>query len=335
MSLFSVITTIQAPTPAVEALVTAMPDGVARDRVLIIGDGKGPQSYPLDGTELVTLEQQLDLPWDLARLLPTGHYSRKNLGYLLAMRRGATSIYETDDDNAPLPGWAPREREVEARAVDAKGWVNAYRAFTPERIWPRGLPLDAIVASHAEPLALSESLQPFDAPIQQGLANGSPDVDAVWRLVLDREFNFDDGPSIHLPPGAWCPFNTQSTWWWPDVYPLLYIPSNCSFRMCDIWKSFVAQRCLWELGKGVVFHAPEVVQDRNHHDLMRDFDDEIPGYQGNRRLIEVLEGLDLVGGVEKVSDNLRACYQALVEAGFFPSEELALVDGWIAALLKN
>ncbi len=83
--------------------------------------------------------------------------------------------------------------------------------------------------------------------IQQGLANGSPDVDAVWRLILDRNFAFSDGAPVVLEAGNWSPFNTQSTWWWPIAYPLLYLPSYCSFRTCDIWKSFIAQRCLWEL----------------------------------------------------------------------------------------
>ena len=114
---------------------------------------------------------------------------------------------------------------------------------------------------------------PKRAPIQQGLVNGSADVDAIWRLVMDREFFFEPRASVFLEPGNWCPFNTQTTWWWPVAYPLLYIPSYCSFRMCDIWKSFVAQRCLWELDMGIVFHAPEVYQDRNVHDLMRDFRD--------------------------------------------------------------
>ena len=28
------------------------------------------------------------------------------------------------------------------------------------------------------------------SPIQQGLADGSPDVDAIWRLVLAKPFRF-------------------------------------------------------------------------------------------------------------------------------------------------
>jgi hypothetical protein len=116
------------------------------------------------------------------------------------------------------------------------------------------------------------------------------------------------------------------------AYPLLYIPSHCSFRMCDIWKSFVAQRCLWAMGLGVVFHAPEVIQDRNPHDLTRDFRDELPGYESNRRIAEILDGLELPSGEDQVGANLRVCYVALIAAGIFPEKELALVDAWLKDL---
>src|SRR5262249_28696429 len=136
-------------------------------------------------------------------------------------------------------------------------------------------------------------------------------------------------PSVWLPPGTWCPFNSQSTWWWPEAYPLLYLPSFCSFRMTDIWRSFVAQRCLWELGHGLVFHAPEVFQDRNTHNLMRDFKDEVPGYLQNDAIIARLSTLSLAVGRDAVGENLIRCYEALVAGGFIPTEELPLVRGWV------
>jgi hypothetical protein len=378
MPYLSTITTIQAPTAAVAKLTSRL---VASGAGLVVaGDRKGPAAYDLPNTTFLSLQAQLDGPFELARKLPTGHYCRKNIAYLEAIRQGAACIYETDDDNAPLPTWNPREEYLEevrlvaheahgstrkgrqatgpldhatadARAHGRTGahphrWVNVYRYFTDELIWPRGLPLDEIhrpVPEVVEVGGRRSAVGPTDdscvscdswaglrAPIQQGLVNGSPDVDAIWRLTLDRPFEFEGRQSVYLAPGNWCPFNTQSTWWWPVVYPLLYVPSHCSFRMCDIWKSFVAQRCLWELDCGVVFHAPEVVQERNPHDLMRDFADEIPGYQRNRELVEVLEGTPLEPGEIGVAPNLLRCYEALVQAGILPRDELALVRTWLS-----
>ncbi len=319
-----VVTTIQAPTPSMNAwsrLLRGMDCPI-----LVIGDKKGPFEYALSGAELVTFEQQLRLPFHLVTLLPAGHYCRKNIGYLLAMQRQAECIYETDDDNAPLKNWNRRQVRVSAVVQRSKGWVNVYRRYSDDVVWPRGLPLDKIHGKSKLPVGRPGVLV---APVQQGLANGSPDVDAVWRLVMDKPMRFNTGPSVALSNGAWCPFNSQSTWWWPEAYPLLYLPVHCSFRMTDIWRSFVAQRCLWALGRKLVFHPAEVLQARNAHDLMRDFKDEIPGYLANEKIRQILDALSLAANPAHVGRNMLACYEALVREAIFPKEELPLVRAWL------
>jgi len=334
--IYAIITTIQEPTRSVHVLVDRLVKGGGA--LVGAGDSKGPQSYMgMPGkpwpVEFLSLSAQQSSRFRLTKNLPTKHYARKNIAYLQAIAAGAPCIYETDDDNnAPIEAWHPRSEILKAARVipaSVSRWINVYRYFSSDKIWPRGLPLDEIHRSVPESRMVQESLR---APIQQGLVNGSPDVDAIWRLVMDRPFSFDKEESIYLEPGNWSPFNTQSTWWWPVVYPLLYIPSYCSFRMCDIWKSFVAQRCLWELDMGIVFHAAEVVQERNPHDLMEDFRGEMPGYEGNREICNILSGLPLHGGEEAVAGNLRCCYKSLVEKGFFPAGEMDLVDAWLGDL---
>ena len=216
--------------------------------LVVVGDAKGPAEYSRKGVLFYNLERQVALPLPLASRLPKGHYTRKNLGYLIAIQRGATCIYETDDDNAPLEAWKPRDRSVQARMARQSGWVNVYAAFGERDIWPRGFALEKIAECDGAGIHLLDPQQDVMAPIQQGLTNGSPDVDAIWRLTQDRRVLFSAGESIAIGRGTWCPFNSQSTWWWEPAFPLLYLPSHCSFRMTDIWRSFIAQRCLWELG---------------------------------------------------------------------------------------
>ena len=86
---------------------------------------------------------------------------------------------------------------------------------------------------------------------------------------------------------------------------------------------------------GIVFHAPEVYQDRTVHDLMRDFRDEIPGYDKNREICEILAGLKLKKGESAVSENLLRCYEALVAKDIFPTKELDLVQAWLKASVYN
>ena len=328
--LFSVVTTIQEPTQAIRQLNATL-NGV-QGKLLVIGDQKGPAQFELNGVEFLSLKEQLALDLKLAQKLPTGHYTRKNIGYLLAIGSGASGIYETDDDNAPLPNWCPRREVVTATTVAETKWLNVYQFFSEKKVWPRGFPLEEVHKSFQDRQSLVEENINRVAPIQQGLANNSPDVDAIWRLILDEPFDFQPGPSVYLPRGTWCPFNSQSTWWFPAAYPLMYLPSYCSFRMTDIWRSFIAQRCLWEMGHGLVFHEPEVVQERNAHNLMRDFADEIPGYTRNAEMVDLLERLSLGTGPAAVNSNLWICYEALVEAGFFPQTELELVQAWLGDL---
>lgn len=333
--LAGVVTTIQEPTSSILELVKRLDQH--NGKLFVAGDTKGPPtfenptgiSWPVSFS---SYDDQLETGFKLASALPSRHYARKNLGYLLAIREGARCIYETDDDNTPMASWTPREEWVDDLHVVERSpsqWVNIYRHFSDALIWPRGLPLDEIRQETISGMPTQSSRR---APVQQGLVNGSPDVDAIWRLALDQTFQFEEKKSVYLEPGNWCPFNTQTTWWWPLAYPLLYVPSYCSFRMCDIWKSFVAQRCLWALDLGILFHAPEVFQDRNSHDLNRDFNDEIPGYQKNREIAEILANTELTSGEEAVSKNLLTCYQSLVEHEIFPTEELSLVDDWISDL---
>jgi hypothetical protein len=298
---------------------------------VVIGDQKGPDSFEVEASELFSLEGQLKLPFKLAPLLPVSHYARKNMGYLVAFSRKTPVIYETDDDNAPNNNWLVRSLQTGAQQLSPRTWVNVYRLFTEELIWPRGFPLNLVNEPSTYAHDARVPLTSFESPIQQGLADLSPDVDAAWRLLLDREFFFPESQqSVWLPPGTWCPFNSQSTWWWPEAYPLMYLPSFCSFRMTDIWRSFIAQRCLWELGRGMVFHPAEVTQERNDHNLMLDFEQEVPGYLNNEVIRQVLSDLSLESGKNAVTANLIRCYEALISRGFISARELPLVKAWVA-----
>jgi hypothetical protein len=328
--LYTVVTTIQPPTDCMRRWSPVL-SGV-KSRLVVMGDKKGPDGFDLAPAEFHSLDGQSRLGFELAEHLPTGHYARKNLGYLRAMQQGAQCIYETDDDNAPLDSWRPRTLTTSAQPVAGATWFNPYRVFSDENVWPRGFPLRSVRDARTFSHERSTPAQAVYAPIQQGLADLSPDVDAVWRLALDHELYFNQGPSLWLPPGTWCPFNSQSTWWWPEAYPLMYLPSYCSFRMTDIWRSFIAQRCLWEMGHGLVFHAPEVIQQRNEHDLMRDFADEVPGYLRNEELVQTLGALSLESGAAAVGANLLRCYRALVDKQFFDLAEMRLVEAWLKGI---
>lgn len=327
LGLAVVVTTVQDPTPALQRLVDRVRQE-ASARVFVVGDRKSPEDFQLDGADYFSLRNQQGLGFKLAKRLPVDHYARKSIGYLAALAAGAACIYETDDDNEPLPSWQPRNLTVRGSVHQHRGWVNAYAAFTEATIWPRGYPLDALLDSGARPRE-SLGLADYQCVMQQGLVNGAPDVDAVWRLTQDRNITFRNRASLVLGEHCWCPTNSQSTWWWPPAFPLLYLPSSCPMRVCDIWRGFVAQRCISALGGHVAFHSAEAYQERNQHVLMDDFRQEWDLYVHDRQLVELLDGLTLDKGPESAAVNVETCYEALVQAGFLPVEELAGVHAWL------
>jgi len=324
-----VVTSISAPNPVLSALA----EGSRRRgrQFVVIGDVPSPADFQIEGCDFYGLDAQYESGFHLARLCPTRHYARKNLGYLLAIREGANIIVETDDDNFPREEfWDERRRTVSVPALEGAGWVNVYRYFSEANIWPRGLPLERV--RERVPDFESLSVKDADCPIQQGLADENPDVDAIYRLVEELPQSFRRDRRVALGAGAWCPFNSQNTTWWADAFPLLYLPAYCSFRMTDIWRSFVAQRIAWAQDWGVLFHEPTVWQERNEHNLMRDFRDEVPGYLHNAAICEALAGLKLAPGVERLGENLLACYARLVEMSLVGREELPLLAAWLEDL---
>jgi hypothetical protein len=325
-----IVTSISPPTPLLQALA----DGcrTAGFRFLLVGDTKSPPDFNLNGCEFLSVAAQNESGFAFARLCPTAHYARKNIGYLTAIRDGAQLLLETDDDNLPRDSFfAARERIREAKIASVAGWANVYRYFSDALIWPRGLPLTAVNAVREPYAALPSGT--VDCPIQQGLADGNPDVDAIYRLLLPLPQHFRAGRCVALGPGSWCPFNSQNTAWWPDAYALLYLPAYCSFRMTDIWRSLVAQRIASANDWHILFHEPTVQQERNKHDLMRDFADEVPGYLHNETIRGVLEATTVMPGIDAIPQNLRRCYRALTDLGVIAAPELPLLDAWLADLV--
>jgi hypothetical protein len=321
-----VVTTISEP----QNVLKLLSEGCKRHKwnFIIVGDVSSPINFNLPGADYYDINRQLLTDFNTAKLCLTKHYARKNIGYLLAMQNGAEIIVETDDDNLPLRDfWQARYRIQNVNSLMKTGWVNIYSYFSDNNIWPRGLPLQYIhrKISHDEIIESKEIM----CPIQQGLANDNPDIDAIYRLALTLPQAFSKDRAIALGYGAWSPFNSQNTTWWKEAFPLMYLPCYCSFRMTDIWRGMISQRIAWENKWSILFHSPTVSQTRNEHDLMKDFKDEIPGYLQNDTIRIVLDSLPIKSGARNIPGALRLCYESLVEKAIFDEKELSLLEAWL------
>ena len=321
---YVVITSIFAPTEAVAKIAT-----VSDYQLVVAGDKKSPVSWQVDGVEYLSVADQEAQGFSLSTKLPFNHYGRKMMGYLHAIQAGASVIVDTDDDNIPYDGWVfpAFEGTFAASPVD-KGFVNIYKNFTSHHIWPRGYPLDLILddTHNLKEADLIETMAKIG--MWQGLADSDPDVDAIYRLIDNTEVFFDKRSPIVLAEGTLCPFNSQNTAVRQELFPLLYLPAFVTFRFTDILRGLVAQPIMWAHGYRLGFTEATVLQVRNPHDYMKDFESEIPCYlHPNHVVTAVTRAIDKGN---TVSENLRRAYAELAKENIVTAQEIELLDLWLA-----
>ncbi|MEZ5054598.1 MAG: hypothetical protein R2807_07530 [Chitinophagales bacterium] len=111
----------------------------------MIGDTKSPAEFHINGCDFWSVDRQLTLDSKFAKICPTRHYARKNIGYIIAMQKGTEELVETDDDNLPRAGlWNETSKIIQVVDIKETGWINVYKYFSNKFIWPRGLPLEEL-----------------------------------------------------------------------------------------------------------------------------------------------------------------------------------------------
>jgi hypothetical protein len=170
----------------------------------------------------------------------------------------------------------------------------------------------------------------FSVPVWQGLANGDPDVDAVYRLVNNSPCTFEERAPIVLDKGAISPYNSQNTISYKEAFPLLYLPSYVSFRFTDILRGLIGQVILWDHDYRLGFFGATVFQERNAHDYFEDFKDEIPVYLHSRNVVEIAKDAMVSG--QAMPQQLSDIYRALVKENIVGSGENELLDLWLEEL---
>lgn len=321
-----VVTTINYPSAALKKLAQL------KDwHLVVVGDRKTPKDWQLENCEFLSLEKQQTLGYEIIKLLPENHYCRKNIGYLYAISRGAKVIYETDDDNELIDDICILSRDEELVEVTVKGKnaVNIFSYFGQPTVWPRGFPLDQIAYSNNYQV---RNVSKQRCGVIQGLVNKDPDVDGIFRLTQCRDVYFDKKTPCVLPKGVFCPFNTQNTIFSYEAFWGLMIPSTTAFRVCDIWRSYIVQRLLWDLELRLCFTSPTAVQERNEHNLFKDFCDEQDLYLKSGSLVQFL--LNWKNDACDFSERMENLTRELAAADYVKNDEIALVQAWIHDLTK-
>jgi hypothetical protein len=329
MKKYIIITSIYNPTLAIEKF-----SKLSDHQLIVVGDKKTPKDWQYPNVIYLSVEDQLSLDLSLPSLLPYNHYSRKMVGYLYALKNGADIIIDTDDDNIPKNGWSfPGTEDSFNYIPNQNGFVNIYKNFTDhdQNIWPRGLPLEDIAK---EKISIINEKKKLKVGVWQGLADGDPDVDAIYRLTTNNKpCNFNNSDPIVLEEGSICPFNSQNTLFIKELFPLLYLPTFVTFRFTDILRGLIAQPIMWQYGYSLGFTKATVVQERNVHNYFDDFISEIPMYINIKKVIELANFA--VSPKLSISENLQEVYKALYYADIVEKKELLTLESWLKDIAKT
>lgn len=313
-----VITTINPKTKAVRKLET-----MGLKNIVLTGDAKSVYIENSSSTIFLSLKDQTELGFEYVRLAPKNHYSRKNIGYLYSIKKGATEIWDLDDDNIVDELTIPDSSQQVYEISSKENVVNVYSYFCEEKIWPRGYPLRYI--GHSDYRVDEKKVSKVD--IWQVLVNKDPDVDAIHRLVFNKEVHFKNKKAVTLKSENYCPINSQNTYWSKYAFPLLYLPATVSFRFTDILRGYIAQKLLWIDNRAVGYFSPNAVQERNDHDLLSDFSQEIEMYKKTDKLVDFLKNFRGKPS-DSLFNNLKKIYSGLVQIGVVGTLELELLESW-------
>lgn len=370
-SKWAVVTTINGPTEAVQN--AAALQGWC---LVVVGDAKGPKIYPLaDGNPSVVFlnadrQRRMADRSEFVRGTPWNHFGRKNIGFLYAIQRGATMIFDFDDDNILLgmdgKSVAPELRldpeELTGTGGDSNTtWstpptgfdtYNPYPALGAGKQgklppWPRGLPLehykDPMSARGATPAdsfgrAAGTSrlgTGPARVGVFQFAADVDPDVDAIYRLTRTLPFSFSpSAPSLVIPSGVLTPYNAQASVHTYDALWAMLLPITVPGRVSDIWRGYAAQRLFWDTSLRLVYTPPRVKQLRNAHNYLADFQSESDLYHKAGALVRMLNQWECKSTSPSVPECMEQLWIELYERDYFGVADVEQVQRWLKALVR-
>lgn len=68
---------------------------------------------------------------------------------------------------------------------------------------------------------------------------------------------------------SFTPYNAQATVHLYDAFWGLLLPVTVHGRVSDIWRAYLTQKLLWDVGQVITFTPAHVVHDRVAHDYLR------------------------------------------------------------------
>ncbi|KAH7373407.1 hypothetical protein KP509_17G054300 [Ceratopteris richardii] len=316
-------------------------------RVLAVGGYDTPSDWNVSGVIYLSPQQQAALPYRIVRHLPERSFVRKSVGYLFAIQHGAVRIYDADE-NASVLGDdlnkafdlhlngenSRRETILQYLSIENRTCVNPYIHFGQPSVWPRGLPLSLVGKINPE-IAYGQVFS-GNQFIQQGLANGLPDVDSIFYRTRKSGIKpyviiFDqNAPPVALPPGTMAPVNSLNTLFHSTAFWSLMLPISVSPMASDIMRGYWAQRLLWEIGGHLTIHPPSV--HRIDKIAPHSYADEKDIHKNVDRLTQFL--VSWRTRKSSILDKALHLSHSMAEAGFWTAQDVVYTAAWLQDLIS-
>ena len=318
-----IITTINPPNKQIEFYSKL----TSYDLIIVADKKTDISAYSNTRCILLDLPTQKALAPDLYNCVPFNSYTRKMFGYVYAIANNYKLIYETDDDNMFKNEDLTYSFSNKQALASDPGFVNIYKNYTDQNIWPRGIP------STHESVSKIPNITPVDnlsIALYQGLVDKDPDVDAIYRISHmkgDVFFDKNYSTNIVLNKFSVCPFNSQNTFWVDkSIMYSMYLPVTVTFRYTDILRSFVSLFEIWKKGKNIAFTPASAIQERNEHDLEKDKESELPMYLTAEKVCDLLK--------DSFDKDIVGVYQVLLENGIVKPAELKCLNVWLKTIAR-
>jgi hypothetical protein len=157
-----------------------------------------------------------------------------------------------------------------------------------------------------------------------------PDVDALFRIICNHQhtIQWEKNKRIMINNKNMCVFNTQNTFWLnPELFICLLIPCSVSFRYCDILRGIINNIILKKTNNYMMYTSPNVVQNRNEHNLINDFKSEYEMYIHNEKILEYIENNT---DKKNVKELLLTIYNNLFINNVITHNDLTILNKWIS-----
>ena len=282
MSKYIVTTSIYPPSDAIIKF-SNKPEW----KLIVVGDKKTPHELYRAINNIIYLDpdfQETNYK-TLSDLIGWNCTSRRSIGYVEAIKRGAEIVASVDDDNIPYDDWGTNLILNTPITIDSykpiDECINVFDPLSPTNhssLWHRGYPLNYVHNKNN----INKEITSIIPDVQADFWDGDPDIDAIERMIYAPTCKFDKNV-FPFTSSVMSPFNSQNTFLTKKAI-IDYFMFPDTGRMEDIWASYY---CLSKQHK-VVYNKPTVFQERNAHNYIVDFKNEIIGYENNSKLINEL-----------------------------------------------